>query len=425
MGKADSRRQYGTHTMVGTEWTDEICVTESACVEDFEFFLVKDQDAWQNLGEKVDGILGLSRDHPHFLASEKGNKRGPSYMKAMENAELISENTFSFFMRPFEKDSAVDFGKPKSSRMKDSDDLVTFELNKDFFWSAYCKGFAVNTTDNGWSWGSVKDYEETVTKNSIYSMFDTGSSQIYVPQHYFKNFLKEIYSTMKDDEYELADGYVVTKCYEDFPPVHFLFGDYWITVDPKHYVVDISEKQNGSMCVLLFGQGDHPFLVMGLPAYMDYYVIHSERDETIGFAPHNYSKKPAPEEGEQPGRVFMSTTPPDKPISIWTWIVTIILALAVPAFFVTAILRAGSKDKTPGQKGGRYWEMETSTLIIWISVAVVCTGLWVWLMFAWFFGWFNDAIVDTPEASLEQKMLVAGSGIALFTYFVKKDESKN
>ena len=52
----------------------------------------------------------------------------------------------------------------------------------------------------------------------------------------------QIYSTMSGDEYELANGYVVTKCYDDFPSLHFLFDDKWLTVDPSEYVVDISDQ---------------------------------------------------------------------------------------------------------------------------------------------------------------------------------------
>ena len=46
---------------------------------------------------------------------------------------------------------------------------------------------------------------------------------------------------MVGDEYELAQGYVVTKCYSDFPTLFFLFDGKWLSVDPSEYVVDISE----------------------------------------------------------------------------------------------------------------------------------------------------------------------------------------
>ena len=76
---------------------------------------------------------------------------------------------------------------------------------------------------------------------SVYSIFDTGSSAIIFPKDYFTGFLVELYSQMDGDEYELASGYVMSKCYEDFPTLYFMFDGRWIAVDPDDYVVDISD----------------------------------------------------------------------------------------------------------------------------------------------------------------------------------------
>jgi len=88
-------------------------------------------------------------------------------------------------MAPYGKDSALDFGKPRNDRMRNPDELRWIDLNDDFFWSAFCKGFAIGSLDNGWSWGAIRDQEDTITDNSIYTMFDTGASQIIVPKQYF------------------------------------------------------------------------------------------------------------------------------------------------------------------------------------------------------------------------------------------------
>lgn len=37
-----SSRTYGKTVMNGTEWTDQVCVTLNACINDFEFFLIAD-----------------------------------------------------------------------------------------------------------------------------------------------------------------------------------------------------------------------------------------------------------------------------------------------------------------------------------------------------------------------------------------------
>ena len=107
-------------------------------------------------------------------------------MMAMENANLISENTFSFSMAPYGTDSAMDFGTPKESRMRDPEEMQWLSLNSDYFWSAHCRGFALGSPANSWAWGSVKDEESTISNGEVYSMFDTGASAIIFPSFYFE-----------------------------------------------------------------------------------------------------------------------------------------------------------------------------------------------------------------------------------------------
>jgi len=40
VGSDYSQRTYGAAVMSGIEWTDTVCVTSLACLNDFEFFLV-------------------------------------------------------------------------------------------------------------------------------------------------------------------------------------------------------------------------------------------------------------------------------------------------------------------------------------------------------------------------------------------------
>lgn len=50
-----------------------------------------------------------------------------------------------------------------------------------------------------------------------------------------------MFEEMGGDEYEVAEGYVISKCYDDFPMLYFLFNTKWVAVDPADYVVDISD----------------------------------------------------------------------------------------------------------------------------------------------------------------------------------------
>lgn len=62
-----SERSYGNVGMVGSEWVDQVCVTLQACINDFEFFLISEQNGLKN---PIDGVLGLARNKPFFLAAE-------------------------------------------------------------------------------------------------------------------------------------------------------------------------------------------------------------------------------------------------------------------------------------------------------------------------------------------------------------------
>ena len=84
-------------------------------------------------------------------------------MKALVNANLISENTFSFSFAPRGGESFMDFGKPREDRMRDPSEMQYIDLLEDFFWSAKSKGFAIGDLSNSWAWGAVKDQEEIVS----------------------------------------------------------------------------------------------------------------------------------------------------------------------------------------------------------------------------------------------------------------------
>lgn len=261
-------------------------------------------------------------------------------MMAMKNANLISENTFSFSMAPFGTESTMDFGAPQESKMRDPAELQWISLNDDYFWSAHCQGFAIGSPSNSWAWGSVKGQSQTIQDGEVYSMFDTGATAIIFPKYYFQQVIMEIFSEMGGNEYEISSGYVITKCYEDFPSLHFLFNDKWVAVDPADYVVDISENQDRSICVLLLSESDIAFFIMGLPVYMDYYTVHDDEANKIGFAPRTGSSKEKLRTGERPERFLLSTDPEDIEQSIWSWIISAALVLTFMTCWTCYVLES-------------------------------------------------------------------------------------
>ena len=75
-----SERNYGSASLTGYEWTDRVCINIGTCIDDFEFFLINTQ---KGLDEPIDGILGLSRNAPFYIAPDNGNTSGPLYVENM------------------------------------------------------------------------------------------------------------------------------------------------------------------------------------------------------------------------------------------------------------------------------------------------------------------------------------------------------
>ena len=80
---------FGNATLLGKEYTDSVCILFSACVENFEFFLI---DKSEGIKEPYDGILGLARNHPSHLAPEEGNISGPLFVESLWKNAVISKN---------------------------------------------------------------------------------------------------------------------------------------------------------------------------------------------------------------------------------------------------------------------------------------------------------------------------------------------
>ena len=60
-------------------------------------------------------------------------------------------------------------------------------------------------------------------------------------------------------------------------------------------------SEGSSLCMMTLLQGDEPFLVMGAPVYLDYYVIHDDTAGKIGFVASKGADKKGPyKAGDKP-----------------------------------------------------------------------------------------------------------------------------
>jgi hypothetical protein len=74
----DSERLYGSASLVGREYKDQVCLNPRACVNDFEYYLINQQTG---LNPPIEGILGLSMNSPFLLAPDSAMQVGPLYIE--------------------------------------------------------------------------------------------------------------------------------------------------------------------------------------------------------------------------------------------------------------------------------------------------------------------------------------------------------
>lgn len=104
---------------------------------------------------------------------------GPLFTEALFDDDKIPTATFSFAMYGYtdEESSIVDFGEPDEDRVLDgainSSTTVTLGFNDDFFWSTSMQAMA---------FGGNRSY---ALDGAPYTIFDTGTSHMMVPQSLF------------------------------------------------------------------------------------------------------------------------------------------------------------------------------------------------------------------------------------------------
>lgn len=73
-----------------------------------------------------------------------------------------------------------------------------------------------------------------------------------------------------------------------------MFQDKWIKVTKDEYVLDASDDQDGSVCMLLLVGVNQAYNVFGTPIFQGYYTVHQQLGNgraRLGFVPNNVSRK--------------------------------------------------------------------------------------------------------------------------------------
>ena len=112
-----------------------------------------------------------------------------------------------------------------------------------------------------------------------------------------------------------------------------MFSEHFIQVDPEDYVIDVSEGQDRSVCILLITATDMPIHVIGMPLFINYYSVHDLEDATIEWAPIANSPKPALKSGVLPVQFLAAAGQASNSTSPYTYIIEgLFIALAIVLF---------------------------------------------------------------------------------------------
>lgn len=136
-------------------------------------------------------------------------------------------------------------------------------------------------------------------------------------------------------EFEVREGTAYSTCNADFPNVYFMVNGHWLQIPSVDYLVE-----EGSECRLRIRPIDAGFNILGMPAYIGYYVTHTWATETtqasISIAPHTDSLKPALESGKVPKQALLVTYESENTENGETWAFGIALfcALLAATFWV-------------------------------------------------------------------------------------------
>lgn len=165
--------EYLSGSIEGVTGSDKVCLSNGDnCVDSFNFFLVEENFI---IPPQVDGILGMCAG-----GKVEDHENGPDLVQALFDNDVVSENTFSFFLADDVEDSYVDFGPARDTGMSDPADIVYLSLTDHFFWLS--RLVAVN-------FGGVEELSFKFPE-PVEVVYDTGSSLSIVPESIAKAFFQ-------------------------------------------------------------------------------------------------------------------------------------------------------------------------------------------------------------------------------------------
>lgn len=134
--------------------------------------------------------------------------------------------------------------------------------------------------------------------NQLYTILDTGASEIYISALYFEDFINMFFKQhdIAKEKFEATNATVTATCSGtgEFKSVYFNMNGVWLEVRADDYV---TFDKGAGKCNFAFKGIDAPFNIVGLPVYLDYYVSHfwGNNGTSMAFSANGRDIKKQPE----------------------------------------------------------------------------------------------------------------------------------
>jgi hypothetical protein len=206
----------------------------------------------------------------------------------------ITEKLFSTHIEGIGGNSFVDFGPINVAHISGLNDAVTISFNNGYFWNIVPKGLR---------FGEEQDQLEFFLESTNYLILTSSTAFNFVPKNLADDFFYNLFNKFRL-AYRVENGMFIVECSLAMPSIHFLLGDYWVTVNGKDMLIDISPNNDRSLCVCTFLPSQDEIWVLGQSLYKDYYMTHNPDKRQITFTPTEKRVKSPLKPGDKPQLKF-------------------------------------------------------------------------------------------------------------------------
>lgn len=133
------------------------------------------------------------------------------------------------------------------------------------------EGFFYSATPQAIRYGNEIDKNDFLLPNDP-AIFSSSMSVSLVPKSLSKYFFKKLLKNVKHTE---DNGLFYVECAVHPDDIFLMFDNKWIHIRGQDMVIDISQYQDMSMCIINFLPSVDNYWVLGNSIYKDYYVTHN------------------------------------------------------------------------------------------------------------------------------------------------------